>query len=126
VRKHLVDTSTVHLDTTSFSLTGEYHEDSDEHGVKITHGYSKDHRPDLKQIVQELLVSGDGGIALVSKMWSGNSSDSKIFQDRAKALKESLCGQESCNILVGDSKLYSKENGRLLSDILYITRIETI
>jgi transposase len=56
-------------------------------------------------------------------MWSGNSSDSKIFQDRAKALKESLCGQESCNILVGDSKLYSKENGRLLSDILYITRI---
>jgi len=36
------------LDTTSFSLTGEYDSDSDEHGVLVTYGYSKDHRPDLK------------------------------------------------------------------------------
>lgn len=40
-----------HLDTTSFSLTGEYIPDSDEHAIAITHGYSKDHRPDLKQAV---------------------------------------------------------------------------
>jgi transposase len=37
-----------HLDTTSFSLTGEYIPDSDEHAIAITYGYSKDHRPDLK------------------------------------------------------------------------------
>ena len=40
-----------HLDTTSFSLTGAYIPDSDEHAIAITHGYSKDHRPDLKQAV---------------------------------------------------------------------------
>ena len=34
-----------HLDTTSFVLTGEYVPDSDEHAIRITHGYSKDHRP---------------------------------------------------------------------------------
>jgi len=33
------------LDTTSFSLTGEYAPDSDEHTILVTHGYSKDHRP---------------------------------------------------------------------------------
>ena len=43
-----------HLDTTSFSLTGDYVPDSDEHAIAITHGYSKDHRPDLKQAVLEL------------------------------------------------------------------------
>ena len=30
-----------HLDTTSFSLTGDYVPDSDEHAIGITHGYSK-------------------------------------------------------------------------------------
>jgi transposase len=37
-----------HLDTTSFSLTGDSVPDSDAHAIAITHGYSKDHRPDLK------------------------------------------------------------------------------
>ncbi|MBF0229985.1 MAG: DUF4277 domain-containing protein [Desulfamplus sp.] len=33
-----------HLDTTTFSLTGQYLPDSDENEIVITHGYSKDHR----------------------------------------------------------------------------------
>lgn len=52
-----IDLRCNHLDTTSFSLTGEYIPDSDEHAMCITHGYSKDHRPDLKQAVLELMVS---------------------------------------------------------------------
>src|SRR5215468_5749631 len=75
-----------HLDTTSFALSGEYAPESDEHVLIITHGYSKDHRPDLKQAVLELMVSQDGGVPLLSKTWDGNASDSQIFQDRAKAL----------------------------------------
>jgi transposase len=46
-----IDTRLNHLDTSSFSLTGDYVPDSDEHAIVITHGYSKDHRPDLKQAV---------------------------------------------------------------------------
>src|SRR5436305_2061171 len=42
-----------HLDTTSFSLSGDYVPESDEQAIRITHGYSKDHRPDLKQAVLE-------------------------------------------------------------------------
>src|SRR5918995_120956 len=75
-----------HLDTTSFSLTGDYAPDSDEHAICITHGYSKDHRPDLKQAVLELMVSQDGGVPFVSKSWDGNTSDSEMFQARAQAL----------------------------------------
>jgi transposase len=39
------------LDTTSFSLTGEYVPESDEHAMASTHGSAKDHRPDLTQAV---------------------------------------------------------------------------
>src|SRR5438105_2164261 len=33
-----------HLDTTSFSLSGDSVPESDEHAMRITHGSSKDHR----------------------------------------------------------------------------------
>ena len=59
------------LDTTSFSLTGEYDPDSDEHGVLVTYGYSKAHRPDLKQVILELMVSQDGGVPFMSKSHDG-------------------------------------------------------
>jgi transposase len=75
-----------HLDTTSFSLSGNYVPESDQQAICITHGYSKDHRPDLKQVVLELLVSQDGGVPLVSKSWDGNTSDTPIFKERAEAL----------------------------------------
>jgi transposase len=64
-----------HLDTTSFALSGEYIPEGDEQAMTITHGYSKDHRPDLRQAVLELMVSQDGGVPFVSKSWDGNTSD---------------------------------------------------
>ena len=54
-----------HLDTTSFSLSGEYVPDSDEQAMTITHGHAKDYRPDLKPAVLELMVSQDGGVPFV-------------------------------------------------------------
>jgi transposase len=70
-----------HLDTTSFALSGDYVPDSDEQAICIIHGYSKDHQPDLKQAVLELMVSQDGGVPFVSKSWDGNTSDTQIFQN---------------------------------------------
>jgi transposase len=74
--------------TTSHSLTGEYANDEDEdegcdeHVIRITHGHSKAHRPGLKQVVQEMIVSQDGGIPLACKNWDGNSADTKVFKER--------------------------------------------
>lgn len=56
-----------------------------EQAITITHGYSKDHRSDLKQAVLELMVSQDGGVSMVSKSWDGNAPDTKIFLQRAEA-----------------------------------------
>jgi transposase len=71
-----VDCQFKSLDTTSHSLTDEYADDEDEddedegcdeHVIRITHDHSKAHRPDLKQVVQEMIVSQDGGIPLTCK-----------------------------------------------------------
>lgn len=110
-------------DTTSFSLTGEYDEDSDEHKIRITHGYSKDHRRDLKQVVQELLVSQDGGVPLMMKSWDGNSSDNNIFKARAGMLISQFKQSKSPRYLIADSKLYAESNAINLKQLKFITRI---
>jgi transposase len=112
-----------HLDTTSFSLTGEYVPDSDEHAIRITHGYSKDHRPDLKQVVLELMVSQDGGVPCVSKSWDGNTSDIHVFQERAQALLTAFAHTPSPRYLVADAKLYHVDNATHLKHMGFITRI---
>lgn len=111
------------VDTTSFSLTGKYYEDSDENVIRVTHGYSKDHRPDLKQAVHELLVTQEGGIPLISKTFDGNASDNIIFQERAKSLIDVFRSSECPRCLVGDSKLYSLSNMETLREIPFITRV---
>ena len=112
-----------HLDTTSFSLTGEYVPDSDEYAIRITHGYSKDHRPDLKQAVLELMVSQDGGVPFVSKSWDGNTSDTQVFQKRAEALMRAFKDTPSPRYLVADAKLYCEDNAAHLAKLGFITRI---
>ena len=112
-----------HLDTTSFSLTGDDVPDSDEHAMVITQGHSKDHRPDLKQAVLELMVSQDGGVPLVSQSWDGNASDTKIFQERAEAILATLTRSPTPQYLVADSKLYSKDTAATLKQLGFITRI---
>ena len=113
----------LHLDTTSFSLSGEYIPDLDEHAVNITHGHSKDHRPDLKQVVLEMMVSSDGGVPTFIKAWPGNASDSKIFQKRACALLDGLKNGDELGMLYADSKLYSEKNAENLGAIDFATRI---
>ena len=110
-------------DTTSLSVTGEYAQDVDEHTIRITHGYSKDHRPDLKQIIHELLVSQDGGVPLMMKSWDGNASDNKIFTERSALLIEHFKQSPSPRYLITDSKLYSKDNAENLKQLGFITRI---
>lgn len=54
-----------HLDRTTFHLHGQYNaSDTDAHKgtITITRGYSKDHRPDLKQAVLNLMVDNKAGI----------------------------------------------------------------
>ena len=112
-----VDRRFRHVDTTSFSLYGDYVAETDEQAIVITHGYSKDHRPDLKQAVLELMTAPDGGIPLVSQSWNGNATDNAIFQERAKALIAEFKAAPTPTFMVADSKLYTEKNAPFLTRI---------
>jgi len=122
-RQENVDQRFNSLDSTSFSLSAEYSIEEDKATINITHGHSKGHRPDLKQIMLELRVSQDGGVPFVSQRWEGNGSDNVIFEKRAAALIDEFKASEAPRYLVGDSKLYHKKAKDTLSQIPFITRI---
>jgi transposase len=75
-----------HLDRTSFHVDGRYNSDEapEEQVVHITRGYSRDHRPDLNQVMLELIVEHQAGIPLLMKPLSGNSRDA---QDVGEAVR---------------------------------------
>jgi transposase len=111
------------LDTTSFSLTGAYVPETDAQAITITHGYSKAHRPDLKQAVLELMVSQDGGVPFLSQSWDGNASDSVVFKKRCEALIAQFEASATPRYLVADAKLYTAANAANLARLPFITRI---
>jgi transposase len=69
-----VDLSQLHNDSTSIKTTGKMPGKTNT-GVFFTQGHSKDHRPDLKQVVFSLTISADGAIPIHSKAYSGNTTD---------------------------------------------------
>ena len=111
------------LDTTSFSLTGAYVPETDAQAIAITYGYSKDHRPDLKQAVLELMVAQDGGVPLMSQSWDGNVSDTVVFKARCEALLTQFAASETPRYLIADAKLYTAANALNLARLPFITRI---
>jgi transposase len=70
-----------HLDSTSFHVDGRYNSDEEptEQVIHITRGYRRDHRPDLNQVMLELIVEHQAGIPVLMKPLSGNSSDAHDF-----------------------------------------------
>ena len=67
-RDLFTDLSVVFMDTTSLSFYGEG-------GATLgERGYSKDYRPDLKQMILGLVVDGDGR-PICTEMWPGNTAD---------------------------------------------------
>ena len=114
-----------HLDSSSFHVDGQYNSGaSPEEGViHITQGYSRDHRPDLNQVVLQLLVEHQAGIPLQMQALSGNSSDKESFREKVTAHIEQMRGSLGIEYLIADSALYSAENLKALSTIKWITRV---
>lgn len=122
-QKENIDCEYNSLDTTSISVSGDYLSSEKEESITINRGYSKDNRRDLKQFVFELMVSQDGGIPLMLQSHNGNASDSVIFRERTEYLIDIFKKSDALTILIGDCKLYSKENAVSLSQLKFITRI---
>ena len=117
----------VHLDTTSFHVDGRYNsaEAPDDQIVHITPGYSRDHRPDLNQVMLELIVEHQAGIPVLMKPLSGNTHDGVAFGHVITAHVQQLQTARQVTSLVADSALYSAENLTALaaSGLTWLTRV---
>jgi transposase len=112
VREFKVDCSQLHNDSTSIVLHGDYDAaDGRQRGGKPTvaaaHGHSKDHRPDLKQLVLILTVSADGAVPLAHRLAAGNTNDDRTHIDTWDELR-TLTGRADF-LYVADCKLCTRE-----------------
>jgi transposase len=117
----------VPLDTTSFHVDGHYNsaEAPAASVIHITQGYSRDHRPDLNQVMLELIVEHQAGMPLLMQPLSGNSSDPVEFGQVVDEHIAQFCREDQPLYLVADSALYSAENLRKLDQgkVQWITRV---
>jgi len=68
-----------HVDTTNFSVHGEYENGSNDGCIKITKGHPKDKRWDLKRFVLSMVVN-QHGIPIFARAHDGNESDRDSFE----------------------------------------------
>ena len=107
-----LETSQIHFDTTSITFTGQYRGWNS--SPRITHGYNKDHRPDLKQLVFGVNVTADGAVPLSHEVYAGNRSDDSVHRSNVHGLRDLLARDDF--IYVADSKLCTKDNLRIFEE----------
>ena len=91
--------------------------------MKIRHGYSKEPRPDLKQVVLSLLTSQASSIPLWLEVLDGHSSDKTSFRATVLAYCEQLEEGQAPPCFVMDSSAYSRENIESWQGITWLTRV---
>ena len=129
IKKFRIETKYSHLDATSFHLEGKYERENQknteeeilkERPIIISKGYSRDHRPDLKQCVLDLITTSDGDLPLFVRVGDGNEADKAVF---GKILAEFKKQINLDSIMVCDSALYSQENLQIIEHLSWISRV---
>lgn len=152
VKKFGVGVSSIHGDSSSFYVHGEYETAQSEVAevleeapqsapappvksstesepdfipIEIVRGYSRDHRPDLKQFTLNLITSTDGDILLGLRVGDGNEVDSKVlvpFMTQWRESWEELGGQPP-QVMAADAALFTEENLGILGELPWISRV---
>lgn len=134
VREFGIDLTQIHNDSTTITFSGEY---AGARGqarrgrptLQITHGFNKDHRPDLKQLLWILTVSADGAVPVHFRACDGNTTDDQTHIDTWTTIRKIV--KRADFLYVADSKLctrpamdyIAREGGRFLT-VLPRTRRE--
>ncbi len=103
-----LSTDQVHCDFTNFTVQGNYYNEEQEDTINITYGFSKSHRPDKKQFAQEVAVTSDGGVPILSQSLDGNTADVTRYIPIWRDI-QNLMGSSDF-LTVADCKLSSEEN----------------
>jgi hypothetical protein len=100
--------SVVFLDTTSLSFTGAGGESLGERG------YSKDHRPDLMQMILGVVIDAEGR-PICSEMWPGNTADVRVLVPVIERLRSRFAIGRVC--VVADRGMISADTIASLEEL---------
>jgi transposase len=99
IRVYRLPTKTVRLDSTSVSV---YHDDVQDASL-LQHGWSKEHRPDLRQFKLMLATLDPLGLPICCQEVAGNRSDNPLYVPAYAAAVTALGTSDV--LVVGDSKM---------------------
>jgi transposase len=142
--KFNVSIDTAHLDSSSFHVHGKYEtslpqvklltrenhpNDLNEKSINeievplpisITYGYSRDHRPDLKQFILDLICSSDGDVPFFLRIADGDEADQAVFAGILCEFKRQL---NLDSLMVADSALYTATNLEQMNSLKWLSRV---
>jgi transposase len=112
VREFQVELRQTHNDTTTVTFAGAYQNQAPaeerDRPPRITFGYNKDHRPDLKQLLFSITVSADGAVPVHCKTYDGNATDDQVHIETWDFVCQ-LAGHTDF-LYVADCKLCTRDN----------------
>lgn len=112
----------IHVDTTSFSVYGDYDDEDQTEEIHITKGHPKDGRWDLNRFVLGM-ATNQHGISLFVKTFSGNESDKKTLLSIIQSVRESLDYHQKV-YHIADAAFYTEENLKSIgSHMFWISRV---
>lgn len=134
--RHKLLNKSVHFDTTSLSVYGDYDTDIvDEpttnerrlelsNNVRADYGHAKNKRFDLKQMTLLLATTGSSGFPVWMESHSGNTADKKTLEESAQRMQKFCKELESAPSLlyVGDSAMYAN-CVKYGNDLLWLSRV---
>lgn len=91
-----------------YDLTSTYFEGKQEKNPKAKRGYSRDQRPDCKQVVIGLVLDGDG-FPKAHEIFDGNRIDTTTVEEMLTALEKRTAGNRKATVVV-DRGMASKGN----------------
>jgi len=124
--KFPLDKRYVHFDTTSVNVWGDYDScTSNSDSINITYGYSKDHRPDLKQFLVKMLCVGRN-VPILGSCEDGNGSDKSINNTVLSRISKHMTKhglEPGAFVYVADSAMVTRDNLTTVGDNLFLTRL---
>jgi transposase len=114
----------LNLDSTSIHVDGEYKDEDGNTAIQLVRGYSRDHRPELNQVVLNLITENKAGIPVYMQAANGNINDNEGFKNIVKQHIKSLKAAHENRYFIADAALYTAETIQSLDEQnqLFISR----
>ena len=108
IEVHQLELSQINNDSTSVSFAGAYNGKTDDNVVNLTYGFSKDHKPDCKQVVFGLSTTSDGHVPISYELFDGNRTDDTTHIGTWDSLRNFIGRTDF--VYIADSKLCTMTN----------------